>query len=665
MWATLAALGVFAAAAACDGYVRHGYTVSWYAATPSGERIETTRTTEHRVVVPNDHRPMGRIVEGWDFRRLGVPVDLPPIDAILRARIRLPAEGRYLHVTSSGQTTIRIDGHTIDPDMRVSAGWHRIEIEWHSPIDPTTYFRLEWGPSLDANEPVPREALVPLGGAFPPMRTALWALALVLAVLAFGFVYRVVRATDAVRHRLIHVALVVSLVATGIGFRLIDYDVTPDWRDNDDERFACWNGYFLLTEGHPRALTTWPAEYVGLADITIHPYFGRIFHLITPYFEHPPLMHLLVGAAGIAGGAREFREIRLGHARLVPIALVGISIWLMIAIGRRLERRRTAAPYFGALLYAILPWIVVQTRVIKEEDLLATLGLGTTYFYLRWRDDGRERDLVIAAILAGLCPFTKVPGAAFVLALAVLVMRQAGWRTTMRQLAVSLPVAALWPLFGLVFGWRAFAFTQAVQTGRAVHFNIFLRFFDDPMINTFLVGRGWLIFLWLGMLGGVMRRSRELAIILGTPLIAYLAAIGLGSGDWTYGWYMVPMLPWLCLGAGFFLADTWQRPDLVRGGLVTFVLLFYTLNFAFSPEWIRSWLYHVQIRWLVTAVLALGWIPFALATAFRGLETRWLARLALIVMLATVTVQSALFVYRWDELQVVFGNFDRNRDFDR
>ena len=99
--------------------------------------------------------------------------------------------------------------------------------------------------------------------------------------------------------------------------------------------------------------------------------------------------------------------------------------------------------------------------------------------------------------------------------------------------------------------------------------------------------------------------------------------------------------------------------------MVTFVLLFYTLNFAFSPEWIRSWLYHVQIRWLVTAVLALGWIPFALATAFRGLETRWLARLALIVMLATVTVQSALFVYRWDELQVVFGNFDRNRDFDR
>jgi dolichyl-phosphate-mannose--protein O-mannosyl transferase len=350
---------------------------------------------------------------------------------------------------------------------------------------------------------------------------------------------------------------------------------------------------------------------------------------------------------------------------MVPIALSAISMLFMIGIARKLERRRTLTPYLAALLFAVLPWIVIQTRVIKEESLLTTLSLGSIYCFLRWKESKAARDLVMAAVLAGLCPFTKVPGAAFVMVLSLLVVREAGFPALMRQLAVSIPTAALWPIFGAIFGWRAYAFTQALQTNRMVHFNIFLRFFDDGMINTFLVGRGWLMFLWLGTLGAVMRRSRDFVVILGAPLIAYLAAIGLGSGDWTYGWYMVPLLPWLCLGAGAFLSDTWEEPDLFRGGIIVFVFLFYTMNFAFAPEFIRSWLYHIQVRWLVTSVLLFGWLPFAIASAFRTRQSRWLARIALVAILGTVTVQSALFVYRWDEFQVLFGNFDRNREYDR
>lgn len=664
VWATLAALCVLGVAVAVDPLVRHGYTVSWYATSPSGERIETARTTEHRIVFPNDHRPMARIVEGWNFQRLGVPVDVPPIDATFRARIRFPAAGRYMHVTATGDSLVHIDGHAIDADDRVSGGFHLVEVDWHAPIEPSDYFRLEWGPSPTASEPVPREAIWLADGDFPATRIGLWIASLLFALGAFFVVHRVLTTEDDVRRRTIHVALVVALVCTGVGYRLLDYGVMPDWRDNDDERFACWNGYFLLTEGHPRALTIWPAEYVGVADITVHPYFGRVFHLITPYFEHPPLMHLLVGTAGILGGAHEFREIRLSHARLVPIALCGISIALMIAIGRRLEKKRSMAPYLGALLYAVLPWIVIQTRVIKEESLLTPLSLGCMYFFLRWRDDKRARDLVVAAVLAGLCPLAKVPGAAFILTLAVLVMREAGPAALARVLAITVPIAALWPVYGAVFGWRAYSLTQTIQASRMVHFNIFLRFFDDAIINTILIGRGWLLFLWFGTLGGMLRRSRDFVITMGTPLIAYLTAIALGSGDWTYGWYLTPMLPWLCLGAGLFIADTWKSPDLVRGAFLTFVLLFYTLNFAFSPEWMRNWGFHNEIRWIVTTVLLLGWSPFALATAFPGPGTRNLARFAIVMILVVVVVQSWLFVFRWEEFQQIFGSFDRNRGFD-
>lgn len=659
-----AVLAVLAIAIWADGYARSGYTVSWYARATDGARVETGRTTEHRVVIPNDHRPMSRYVENWRFDRLGIPVDVPPIDATLRTTLEVPAGGRYLHAHASGQVAMRVDGQPLDPESLVPAGTRRVEIDWSAPLDATAYFVLEWGPTPSAMERVPASSIRPADGPLPPMRRALWVAAILVTLLAFLAARRFVTSEGEARRKLVHAVLVVSLVATGVGFRLVDYDVMPDWRDNDDERFACWNGYSLLTEGRPRALTIWPADYAGMVDMQVLPYFGRIFHVISPYFEHPPLMHLLVGAAGVIGGAHEIREIRLSHARLVPIALVGINILLMIAIGRRLDRR-SPAPYLGALLYAVLPWIVIQTRVIKEEDLLTTLGLGSIALFLRWRDEKRGRDLIFAAVLAALCPLTKVPGAAFVLALAVLVGREAGIRGVLRTLAIAAPIALLWPLYGAFYGWRVFSMTQAIQTSRMVHFNIFLRFFDDGMINHTLLGRGWLLFLWLATLGGLLRRSRAYVAVVGTPLFAYLAAIALGSGDWTYGWYVMPLLPWLCLAAGGFLHDAWRETDVVRGAILAFVLLFYTLNFTFSPEWIRSWLFHVEVRWLVTIVLLTSWGPFALATALPSVQTKWIARAAVAILVGIVVVQSALFVLRYDELAVLFGDFDRNRGFDR
>ena len=363
MWATLAALGVLCVAAAADGFVRHGYSVSWYATSTRGERIETTRTTEHRVVIPNDHRPMARMVEGWNFARLGVPVDVPPIDATLRARLRVPAGGRYLHVTTTGETHIRVDGSDIDAQTLVGAGPHRVEIDWRTPIDPNTYFRLEWGPATDATEPVPREAISPADTVFPPMRLALWGCAWALAFFVFFVALRLPRTSELARQRWVHALLVLTLVCTGLGFRLIDYSVTPDWRDNDDERFACWNGYFLLTEGRPRALTIWPAEYVGLVDMSVHPYFGRVFHLITPYFEHPPLMHVLVGAAcGVCARHRparaavpptnrpsslRFRVSATGRAGRAPSACSSPSsraaMWTSVTKGRAASWISTAS----------------------------------------------------------------------------------------------------------------------------------------------------------------------------------------------------------------------------------------------------------------------------------------------------------------------------------
>jgi 4-amino-4-deoxy-L-arabinose transferase-like glycosyltransferase len=650
--------------ALADRFARHGWTASWYVE-HAGARIEIARSTEHRIVFPNEQRALARYVQHWDFVRLGVPDRLPVLDATLRARLRVPPGGRRLTVASSERTAIRVDGRSLREGELVGEGWHRLEIDWQGTFHAGTRFELLWGTSPGTMEPVPREALVPLEGSWPPLRIALWVGALIAAAWLSWQLVRI--ATAPLSHRGAQIAALATalLVALALGFRLFDYDVMPDYRENDDERFAIWNGYSLLQDGTTRGITLWWGEYLiaGVGRIERVPYFERTYHLVTPYFEHPPLLHLLVGAAGHLGGAREFREVRLMHARLVPIALSALTLVLLVAIGRRLFPRGPA-PWLGGLLWSTIPWIAIQTRVIKEEALLTPLALGAFWCFLRWRDEGRRRSyLVSAALLSGLCPLAKVTGAAFLLALWILIAAEKRPRDLAIAIGIGLLMASMLFVYGAAIDWGTFVFAQRLQTSRPVHFNLFPRFFDDPLINHNLVGRGWLLFLWIAALGGMFRRSRRDAAVIGVPLVVYLAAIALGSGTWTFGWYITPVLPYLCLAAGCFLADLWKQPDLVRGALLTFLLVFYTLNFTIEPSYARNSASWAELRRLVSFVLFAFLAPFALAHASAWAKP--LGRAAMVAGLTTLVVVGAIFVVRYDVYATTYRNFDRDAYFDR
>lgn len=657
---------VLAVASIADSYARHGWTASYYVE-HEGQSVEMARSTEHRVTFPNEQRPLARYVQRWDFARFGMPSALPELDIVLRARVRVPEGGRIFDVRSPDTTGVSIDGRTLRAHERVGAGWHRIDVTWMGRLRPTTSLELLWGNSESNLEPVPREALVPLDGSFPPLRAALWIFTLIAAAAMGWQCTRILLARDErARHERLAALATVLVVALGVGYRTFDYDVMPDFRENDDERFAIWNGYSILEDGTTRGLTMWWGEYLsnGHGEIERPRYFDRDFHVVTPYFEHPPLMHVLVGAAGHLGGARDHLEVPLAHARIVPIALSALTLLMMIAIGRRLDPG-SVSPWLGALLWAALPWIALQTRVVKEDSLLTTLAVGSVLAFLRWRDEGqRTRDLVLAALLAGLCPFTKVTGAAFIIALLILVAAEGKARAFGVAFLTALVTASMLPLYGAVIDWDAFTFTQRLQSGRPVHFNIFLRFFDSPLINHNIVGRGWLLFLWLGAMTGLANRHRRDVAVLAVPLMTYLAAIALGSGTWTFGWYVTPLLPFLCIAAGRFLAELWRSPDLFRGGIFVFVLVFYSLNFVLDPSYAKDIQHWSEIRHLVTAVLALSMAPFALVQAFGARFIGW-ARAAVAIGLVVVVAMGGYFVAHYDVISTQYHDFDRDRYFDR
>ncbi|HJL16592.1 MAG TPA: glycosyltransferase family 39 protein [Sandaracinaceae bacterium LLY-WYZ-13_1] len=675
--ATLGAVIWLALAVAADAYLRHGWSATWYWTDEDGDRHAVTETTEPRVAFPNVHRPMARYLQGWDFGRLPRPEERPPIDVELRARLDVP-EGppRYLGADARRRARIYVDGRPAE-DRALEPGAHRLRVRWEGVAADHTrrgtrsdsaHFALQWGPSPDPGTPVPREALVPGDGAWPAARVALWWVAALGALgWALGLFFAVRPRRPSVRRRRLGVVFTVLVVLLGTGVRLIDYQVMPEFRENADELFATWNGWSLLEDGTTRGWSLWPHSYHGAVSLEQVRFFGEVRPVISPYFEHPPLLHVLVGAAAHLGGAEHWLDAKLAHTRLVPIGLMALSLALMVAIGRRLTPRGPA-PWLGAGLFAVIPIIVLQTRVIKEESLLVPLSLGMVWAFLKWRDEGRRlRWLVLASVLAGLGMITKVPAVVWVPALVMLVAAERGeTKRAAFAAAIGIATAALWPLFGALLDWDVFLMTQAKQGTRPTHFNLFPRFFDSPLINHNIIGRGWTLFLWLGYVASVARRGWRGSAPVTVPLVAYLIAIAVGSGNWTFGWYIVPLYPFLCLGAGDFLARLWERPTFLSGLLFIVLLVSYGLNFVVDPHWAKQPEAWPPLRRAVTLFVALTMAPYALVQVWRdnALCRGW-AKLTTALGLAAVVVLGGWFVYRYDTVYETYHDFDRDSYFHR
>ncbi len=660
-----AALGSAAAvllgALAADQWFQHGIEVTWRAL-HEDRVVEVDRTVEHRVAFPNQHRALGRYVQGWNFDAWGVPSHMPPLDARIRARITVPpGEPLLLRAESPNETDLLVDN--LRANEPVPPGTHDLTVYWHGPLQPpgTVHWtrilpaslELTWGTDEESLEPVPPDAVSLPADTADPARAALWIGAVLLALLVGGAVFFAVGARSPASARRRAAALAGALlVLFAIGLRVYDYDVMPEFRENMDELFATWNGWQLLEDGTTRGWTLWPTRYTGWAEVERVEYFReRPISVVTPYFEHPPLFHVLVGAAAHAGGAKEYLHARLSDTRPVPIALGVLTLVLVLLVSRRLDARGPA-PLLAGLLYATVPLIVIMNRVAKEEALLAPLAAGSILFFLRWRDDGeRLRDLLLAAVLAGLCPLAKVPGLVFVPVLVFLVAQTGRWRAAAAAAAVALGVAALLLVYAAAVDWNAFWFvTRDQATIRSSSWDQFVPFFYDALINHNRVGRGWLVFLWIAFVAAALARSRNGMAALALPVVGYLVAMGLPSGSWHYGWYLLPVYPFLCIGAGSFLADLWEEPELLRGALFVLLPVAYAMTFLHDPEWVRSpWSNETMRRWVGAFVIAFL-LPYGLVQLRRTRLSLLLARAGTAAALALVVALNAFFVIQYEAL---------------
>jgi 4-amino-4-deoxy-L-arabinose transferase-like glycosyltransferase len=298
------------------------------------------------------------------------------------------------------------------------------------------------------------------------------------------------------------------------------------------------------------------------------------------FFNYPTLFMYVLGLgyvlyfkAGRTLGwfGSEYRFLRFATANQGPFFLMArllsaaagvATVGVVYRTATRLFSRRAA---LVAALFLALSFLHVRDSHFGVTDVAATLLISVSFLFLvRLSESGRRRDLVAAALAAGLATSTKYNAALIVLPAVWVILGPIGrqkraWPERLIGMAAYAAVAAM-----------AFVATSPFVLLDFPTFLTALRFETEHLRSGHGVnlGRGWGAHLdlslgygfgtWrlaLGVAGfaELIRRNWKTGVMLALFPAAYYLA--LGAGYTVFVRYMVPVVPFLCLSGAFLLDE--------------------------------------------------------------------------------------------------------------
>ena len=412
----------------------------------------------------------------------------------------------------------------------------------------------------------------------------------------------------------------------------------PFHHETADEYQHAWEGWTLFHEGVPRAWSTFPDRYPINQTLDFR-WFGDRYVVVRPYFDHPPLFSILVGLLTRVWVPESypspwsFLSLTLPVARLVPILLSLAGILLLHRLARRYGATESAA-LLAALVYATLPLIVMSHRLVKAESLLALLFMGTILAVMRHDETGGRGSALSAAILCGLSLWTKATGVAVPATALLLLLGRRRHRAAALVAATSAAFLLLYLLYAA--GYDLGIFLKVIQAQATTKW-VGLDAVQDLLAGKVVVkwfGRGW--YLWLLLAAGVAAFRKERALLV--PLLVYGAVIVMTADHRViYGWYRIPIYPFLCVAAGLYLETLLRDADLFVSAPFAFTAVGTGLLYALPEGMAES-----KPAVFLFVLLALG--PYLARLAHEGPATRRLARAATYLLVALFLVTSLMSV---------------------
>lgn len=386
------------------------------------------------------------------------------------------------------------------------------------------------------------------------------------------------------RFRLIVVSIILIL---GLTLRLHNYALYPQRGATSDEYTYAFLGISLLTKGVPISWSAFPA-YKNLKHLTIKQLY---FPIVYPYFDHPPLNGLLVGAWSLLFGQERFEEVDLATIRLVPIFLSMASSILIFLIGFYLYNYKTAI--WAILIYSTTTIFVMNGRVVFAENLLTVLMLLTLYLFLVFRKNMTLIKTVILSIICGLSFWTKEVGIiVFLTTLYFFIAKRLKTKYVIALISTTLFIVLLYAFYGVYYDKDLFLQIISLQSNRAIGPKTLLYLFSTPIIVNKIYFDGWYFFGLISFFLSFWAYKNNKYIIVPSTMYFLMLIFSL-TQQGEMGWYMIPMFPFMSLLSAKLLVDSFQNKQnwfvfimLLFVGLHQ-VTLIYEANFGLTPGQFR------------------------------------------------------------------------------
>jgi len=284
---------------------------------------------------------------------------------------------------------------------------------------------------------------------------------------------------------------------------------------------------------------------------------GHGYPMVEPWLDHPPLYALYVGGWMLASGERKIFHVDLHQMRLSSLALAAVSFVLLGAM--LCELTTPGGALLALLFYSVAPSIVLHQRLVLSENLFVPITLASVLLLARQRRAFAWWRWFAIAGLAALLPMTKVAA----LSVSVFLVMWALLTSPPRRRLLSGGAVALGTCIGIAAYWLygnwldAALFSEVLANHRARFkgFGGLFAFLARPRLVNVETQDLLLILSTMLALAGLSERPLK---IWGLAVLVYIACMTffVDQGH-VYGWYFIPLYPWLCaaLGAGIARAS--------------------------------------------------------------------------------------------------------------
>lgn len=408
--------------------------------------------------------------------------------------------------------------------------------------------------------------------------------------------------------RTIHLNSIISLtiawflIILGVTLRANKADIFPA-DNNDDGLFYTWAGITFwenpfrlashsIFEANNPALF-WRSQY---RDFVPWERFG--LKLTRPWFDHPPLGAAVIGLPAKLLDYGAFQQIPTLIVRLPALVASIFTLLFTYLLASKLFGKKTGT--LSLLFLATIPYFVAAHRQAFLDNILTPVFLAALIALL-------NNQLKLAAVLAFLCGWIKVPGFAVPFMFAFWLKRPLFFYTGIVSILAYLA-------YGFLSGKDAFLYILQQQGVRGA----FVRSFFDTITNPHFYGGfddGWYVF-GFALIFWMLTKYRQSKFKTYNWFMAmWLLVLFLVTGRMNNSpWYYYPLLPFLAINLGLYTNQALKANNLFL--ILPFWLLGLTGFDLLKIDVPATWLRLATILFFTPYVLDLKKISFWLTRIF-------------------------------------------------